>query len=349
MQFNVRPPDRKRFRDAFRHGDTAEVSYFDCEFGPAVVSAVLGKECHERSYALPAHDCVEFAHRVGLDVCYVTVPWWLGREPYTDETGMVRYGPGTLRTRADFARIEPPQLDVAKRRIEEFLRAREGTQLGWIASLPTPASIIVMAMGNEHYYTSVYDDPSFIEEFIARCEEPAYQASAALLSYRPDAVFLGAGVCFKTGLAMSPEMTERFVFAHLKKHMALLQDADVPVIMHSDGDNCTVMDRWIELGFSGFHPVEPSENCSIYEYKRRWGRDITFCGNIDCGALLSWGSPEEVARDTLEHLERLSPGGRYICGSSHDIGDSVPLENLRAMAETVASYHHDCEADNNEA
>jgi len=251
---------------------------------------------------------------------------------------MVRYHAGSMRTREDFREIELPQVDLARRRIEEFLRAREGTDLGWVVALPTPASIIVMAMGYEHYYTSVYDDPAFIEEFIARCEEPAFRATEEMLSCGPDAVFLSAGVCFKTGLSMSLPMTERFVLAHIQRHMDLLRDTGVPVIMHSDGDNSEVMERWIELGFAGFHPVEPSENYTIYEYKERWGREMTLCGNIDCATVLSRGTPDEVARDTREHLERLSPGGGYICGSSHDVGEDAPLENLRAMVETVAQY-----------
>ncbi len=340
MKFNVREPNRQRFLDALHRRESLEISYYDTEFSPSIVSAILGKQINDRSYALPIHDYIEFVQRVGLDVCQLVMPWWLGRENYVDERGMVRYKTGSMRTRADLRHIDRPDVDFAKRRIEGFLDAAADTRLGWVIGLPTAAGIIVTAMGFEHYYTCVRDDPGFIEEFLDRVEEHIFPATQAVLAYRPDAANIGAFICFKTGLSMSPELTERFVFRPLERHVGLFRAKNVPVIIHSDGDNTEVMERLIEIGFSGFHPVEPSERYDIYEYKARWGDRIALCGNIDCGGVLSRGTPDEVARDTLEHLQRLSGGGGYICGSSHDVGDNVPIDNLRAMVETVAEYRH---------
>ncbi|MBI4024493.1 MAG: hypothetical protein HY360_05895 [Verrucomicrobia bacterium] len=338
LQFDVRAPDKRRFLDALQHCDTGEVSYYEMEFSPRHVSAILGKKVAERSYLMPIEDYIEFARRVGMDMCPLSVPWWLGREPYTDEHGMVRYKEGSLRARADFTRITPPDFDWARRRIERFLNRRKGTQLGWTIGLPTAAGIIVSAMGYETFYTAVREDPELIDEFLDRIEPLALALTEAVLPYRPDAVCLPAFVSFKSGLIMSRELTERFVFARVAKHATVLKAAGVPVIIHSDGDNMDVMPRWIEMGCAAWHPVEPSERHTIYDYKERWGDRMTLCGNIDCASVLSQGAPAEVARDTLEHLERLSVGGGYICGSSHDVDDNVPLENLRAMAETVARY-----------
>ena len=347
MRFDVRPPNKERFLDALQRRESEEIPYYDAEFHPSIVSAILEKSPDDRSYLMPVADYIEFARRVGLDVCRFIVRWWLGREKYVDEKGMVRYKAGTLGTDADLHRLGAPDLDEAKRRIEEFLRAAEGTGLGWMLALPTAPTKVLMAMGYQSYYFAIYDDPGFVKEFLDRVEEQTLAVTEALLSYKPDAVELGALCCFKTGFAMSPEHTERFIISRLDKHMGLLQPTGIPVMIHSDGDNREVMDRWIELGFSAFHPVEPGEGHDIYEYKRRWGDRIALCGNIDCATVLSKGTPEDVARDTLEHLERLSPGGGYICGSSHDIDENVPIENLRAMAETVAHYKHQVGFQNN--
>ncbi len=340
MRFAVRPPNKRRLSDALHRRESEEISYYEPEFHPSIVSAILDKPISGRSYMMPVADYVEFAHRVGLDVCRFTVPWWLGREKYVDEKGMVRYKAGTMSTDSDLRHLEPPDLSTAKRRIEEFLQAAEGSGLGWVLSLPGAPTNVLMAMGYQNYYLGIYDDPGFVEEFLDRVEEHTFAVTEALLSYEPDAAELGAICCFKTGLAMSAPHVERFIISRLDKHMRLLRAAGIPVIIHSDGDNRPVIDRWIELGFAAFHPVEPGEEYDIYEYKKRWGDKIALCGNIDCATVLSKGTPEEVARDTLEHLESLSPGGGYICGSSHDIDENVPVENLRAMAETVAQYKH---------
>ncbi len=340
VKFAVRLPNKQRFLDALQGRESAEIPYYDGEFHPSIVSTILGKRMTGRSYMMPIDDYIEFLHRVGIDMCRLTVPWWLGREKYVDEKGMVRYKTGTMSPRSDLQQIVPPDLDLAKRRIEEFLRAAQDTDLGWIFALPSAPSKVLMAMGYENYYLALYDAPSFVEDFMDRVEEHIFAVTEAVLSYRPDVAELGAACCCKTGLAMSIEMIEEFIFSRLQRHMSFLKPTSIPVIIHSDGDNRKIMDRWIKLGFSAFHPVEPGEGYDIYEYKRRWGDKIALCGNIDCATVLSRGTPEEVARDTLEHLRRLSVGGGYVCGSSHDVGDNVPLENLRAMAETIAAYKH---------
>lgn len=339
LQFSVREPDKRRFLDALHRRDTGVVSYYEMEFSPGHVSTILGKQIVERSYLMPVEDYVEFVLRVGLDMCHLNVPWWLGREPYTDATtGMVRYKEGNMRSRSDFARIEPPDLDWTRRRIETFLNSPKPAGLGWTLGLPTAASNIVSATGYEAYYTAVADEPAFIDEFLDRIEPHTLAVSEAVLAYRPDAVCLPALVAGKGGLLMSRDLTERFVFSRLAKQIRLFTDAGIPVIVHSDGDNQDVMPRWIELGVSGWHPVEPSTRHTIYDYKQHWGNRMALFGNIDCAAVLSQGTPAEVARDTIEHLDRLSVGGGYVCGSSHDVDDNVPLDNLRSMAETVAQF-----------
>lgn len=340
MQFAVRPPDKHRFLDALRRRARADIPYFELEFSPGIVSAFLGKRVTERSYLLPFEDYLEFIQRVGLDVCHLVVPWWLGREKYTDTKGTIQYKTGGIQSRADLGRFVPIDVDFAQRRIEAFLKAREGTNIGWTIALPTAANQVVTAMGYEKFYTGVYDDAEFVAEFQDRIEAQVFPLTETVLRYQPDAVMLAAFACFKTGLAMSPDLTERFIFARIERHMRLLRAAGAPVIIHSDGNNTSVMERWIELGLAGFHPVEPSDQYTIYEYKQRWGDRITLCGNMDCATVLSRGTPDQVAGDTRDHLQQLSPGGGYICGSSHDVDDNVPLENLRAMIETVAHYRH---------
>jgi uroporphyrinogen decarboxylase len=96
------------------------------------------------------------------------------------------------------------------------------------------------------------------------------------------------------------------------------------------------MERWLQLGFAGLHPMEPCPGFDIYEAKRRWGDRIALFGNIDLAGVLTQGTSEEVAQDTRTHIERLSVGGGYVCGSSHHIGEDVPIANLQAMSEAIA-------------
>jgi uroporphyrinogen decarboxylase len=342
MDFAVRPSDKRRFLAALCRQPSSEVPYFESEFAPEIVSAILGQPVSVPSLMLPAKDYVRFLQRVGVDIAYLHVPWRLGRKEHVDERGKRHYVDGTIKERADLKQVVPPDFGPIRQRIEEFLEAAEGTGLGWIYALPGPSDIAT-SVGYGDYYIKTIEAPDFLEEFLDRYEAYTLPVTELVLSYRPDAVFLAVSVCFKSGLAMRSQNTERFVLSRLERQMALIQASGVGehrthTILHSDGDNSPLMDRWIEMGFGGIHPVEPCPRFDIYDVKASWGDRICLFGNIDLTGVLSQGTPAEVAQDTLTHLQKLSVGGGYICGSSHDVGEYVPLENLRAMIETVCGW-----------
>jgi len=61
-------------------------------------------------------------------------------------------------------------------------------------------------------------------------------------------------------------------------------------------------------------------------------------GNIDCGELLSNGTPEQVEEAVREAIAKGAPGGRYMLSSSNSIHASVNPENFRAMIEAGRRY-----------
>ena len=106
-----------------------------------------------------------------------------------------------------------------------------------------------------------------------------------------------------------------------------------------DGVIDSYINEFIEMGFDVIHPLEPCGGLQdIYDLKKRYGDRIALHGNIDVGGVLVFGTPEKVARDVEEHLDRLAVGGGYICGSSHDITEAVPVANFYAMRDTVQNY-----------
>jgi uroporphyrinogen-III decarboxylase len=338
-----RAPDRRRFVEALLRRPAAEVPFFETEFSPAVAGAILGRPVNVRSYELSPPEYIELLERTGIDVAYLHVPSRFGRVDRLDPDGRRVYVGGAIASRADLAKLKTPSLEPVRRRIESFLAATAASRIGWIYALDT-ATEVATAMGYENYYASLYEDPGLVEELQIRYEAYALPLTELVLEYRPDAVFLAVNLCGKNGRLLSLEHTERFVLAGLRRQMAPIRRRGVPAILHSDGDNRELMDEWIALGLAGLHPVEPTGGFDIYAAKARWGTRIALLGNIDLGGVLVNGSPEAVVRDTTAHLERLAPGGGYICGSSHDIDDNVPLPNLRAMLTTVLSWKRDAGA-----
>jgi len=335
----LRAGDRQRLLDALAHRFSGEVPFVEYYVAETIVDRVMGTSRGKHMLQLDAADLVEFLRRTSMDAGYVCGGWFLGRRNKVDEHGRVHYIDGTIKSRADFDQIQPPSFDPVRRRIEGFLEQARDTHLGCTFAPDMATSLAFTAIGPNDFLRAVYDDPAFLDEFMDRVEEYTLPLAECALAYPVDAVLVTGPMCCKDGPIISPEMHERFIFPRLQKVLDIIRPRGVPVILHSDGDNSAFMDWIVERGLAGLHPIEPcSDRFDIFELKRRYGDRICLCGNIDVGRVLSRGTPDQVRRNTLEHLERLSPGGGYVCGSSHDITENIPYENFRAMAETICSY-----------
>jgi len=336
--FSKRDGSRQRLCDAFAHRFTGDVPFFECYVAEEVVDQVMGRPMGTHMLKLPPRDYVELLKRTGMDAAYLYEGWFLGRKNKVDENGRVHYVDGTIKGRADFDQIVPPSLDIVTRRIESYLEAAQGTDLGAVYALDVPHSIALTCVGPQDFYLAAADDPGFLNELFDRLEEYTLPLVETVAQYALDAIWFAGLFCSNKGPMLSPQMHEELIFPRIEKIMQILRPTGIPVVLHSDGDNSMFMDRIIETGIAALHPIESGiGNFDIYELKRTYGDRICLCGNIDVGRVLWAGKPEDVRADVLEHLRRLAPGGGYVCGSSHDITEKIPFENFCALADTICS------------
>jgi uroporphyrinogen decarboxylase len=71
--------------------------------------------------------------------------------------------------------------------------------------------------------------------------------------------------------------------------------------------------------------------------KREFGDRISFCGGIDTQRVMPFGTPDEVRAEVRRRIRDLAPGGGYVAAAVHCIQPDVPLDNVLAMCEEVAS------------
>jgi uroporphyrinogen decarboxylase len=338
----ARPGHKQRLLDALNHRFTGEVPFFESEVAGPLVDQIMGRPMGcMRSYQLEAADYVEFLRRTGIDAAYLAVGWSLGRKNFVDDKGRTHYVDGTIKSRADFGQIQIPSLDPVRRRIESYLEAAHGTDLGCVFPLTEAPGLAFTAIGPTDSLLAMHDDPGFVDEFMDRVEAYTLPLIECVLAYPIDVFFLTGPMCAKHGPMVSREMHERFIFPRIEKMVQVIRPRGIPIILHTDGDNRQFVDWFLQMGIAGLHPIEPgSKNWDIYALKEQYGQRFCLCGNINVGGVLTEGTPEQVRAETIEHLRRLAPGGGYICGSSHDITENIPYENFCALAETACAYSH---------
>ena len=72
--------------------------------------------------------------------------------------------------------------------------------------------------------------------------------------------------------------------------------------------------------------------------KKKYGRNITLLGNIDCANLLTFGSRQEVVEAVKNILRAASPGGGHVFASSNSIHSGVSPETFWAMVGAVREF-----------
>lgn len=341
----MRIPNKQRYLNALRHIESEEVSFGELEFGSGFMSKILKRKIPiGLIYEQSPSDVRELLERIGSDMLLVNYLWKLGRkEKVLNKKEVPQYIDGTIKQEADLKYITYPNLNDVRRRIEGFLEEIRDNDIGIIFLInPTPF-IVTTAIGYEDYYMALIDRPDFVREFQKRVNEYVLKEIEVGLSYPIDCLMTSLIVSDCNGPMMSEEILEEFEFPYLKQVSDMAHSVGVPLAIHADGNNTVLMPKIIESGVDIIHPIEPcGGRQDIFKLKEKYGDKIALHGNIDISGVLQHGTPMDVEKNVLEHLERLSLGGGYVCSSSHEILDSHPLENFWAMTNTINNYKAKC-------
>ncbi|MBI4560307.1 MAG: hypothetical protein HY706_22190 [Candidatus Hydrogenedentes bacterium] len=131
---------------------------------------------------------------------------------------------------------------------------------------------------------------------------------------------------------ISPEMYREFMAPEIRNLTRRIHSAGKRAINASDGDLWPVIEDFL-LGceVDGYLEIDMGAGMDLHRLKAAYGDHITFYGNMDCGNILSFCTPEEVRRYTRECLEAgLGNGGHVFC-CSNAITASVRPDNYLAM------------------
>lgn len=336
----MRKPDKQRYlQSAIGHVESDEIPFFEQEIETSVAEEILGKKLPPvRPFEIAVEDYVELNTLAGNDMLYWSRVWELGRKNHIDEKGRKHYVDGTFKTRQDLENIIYPDLGELARSLEELLSAIEGTGMGLLYTPSQAPFIVTTAMGYQDCYEYMITDPEFIHEFQKRVSEHCLQELELALSYPIDAVQVGAVLCSKSGPIFSREMMEEFEFPSLRERVQMVKSKGLPVSIHQDGNVSSLYPEFIKMGIDVINPIEGCDGAqNIFSLKEKYGDQVALHGNIDLN-LLAFGKPEEIKEQVAENCQRLGVSGGYVCASSHNITEAIPVDNFYAMRDAVHDF-----------
>lgn len=158
-----------------------------------------------------------------------------------------------------------------------------------------------------------------------------------------DIIKIGDDLGTQQSLMISPKMYREMLKPFHADLISFIKSrSKAKVFFHTDGDVFDLVEDFIEIGVDILNPIQTSAGkmANLAELKRRYGKNIVFCGAIDTHHILPHGTPQEVRQEVKRVIEILAPGGGFMVASVHTIMNDVPPENILAMVDAVEEFGH---------
>jgi uroporphyrinogen decarboxylase len=153
---------------------------------------------------------------------------------------------------------------------------------------------------------------------------------------RIDVLITGDDLGGKTSTLISPAMYRRLVKPfHVELMAAIKERTQAKIFYHSDGNIYSLLGDLVEIGVDLLNPVQVNagDMGDTARLKREFGEHLSFCGAIDTGWVLPFGSPGDVRAEVRRRISDLAPGGGYVLAAVHCLQPDVPLANIIAMLD----------------
>jgi uroporphyrinogen decarboxylase len=193
-------------------------------------------------------------------------------------------------------------------------------------------------MGFETFSINLFENEKLIENLNNKLGElvlDMFKNMSELESV--DALWYSDDIAYTNGLLVSPDTLDKYFFPWLKKIGDLAKKNNKPLIYHSDGILFDVFEKIIECGVTAIHPIEPKA-MNIEDVDKAYGKKLCLIGNIDVD-LLSRGTENEIRKNVLENLEKISRYHGYCVGSGNSIPEYVNIDNYLTMIKTVKEFN----------
>jgi uroporphyrinogen decarboxylase len=345
---------RERFLTALKGGTPDRVPIWEYLFSLKLQKEVMG-------YNTPLYEGetqARMAAKLGLDVVWAPINGFCGiedephtlNEIYTDEWGVTYRKNGwpimaqldtPIKSREDWDKYTLPNANTPNRLkiLTDVIEANDA-RLAVAAGLLGPFTMMTWyLMDFETLSLSLFLEPDLVHEITDSYIDWALEsAQLAFKTGGVDAFHISDDWGGSGGLLVSPEHFKEFFLLPFHKLVAGLKSLGVPVIMHNDGKIWDVLDDLVNTGIDGYHPVEKAATMDLAAVKQMYFGKICPIGNVNNKTTMVTGTVEDVIKETKECLKIGMPGGGYILSTDHSLHDDIPIENVKAMIETVMKY-----------
>jgi uroporphyrinogen decarboxylase len=150
-----------------------------------------------------------------------------------------------------------------------------------------------------------------------------------------DSVMISEDMAYKAHSMISPDMTREFIQGAYFNWVPILKNSGCSIIeLDSDGCVDDLIPIWIESGINCNSPVEVAAHCDILEYRRRYGKLMSFKQGIDKRIMARGG--KELEEHVMKIVPKMFQLGGFIPGCDHGVPPDISWQNFIEFARLIA-------------
>ena len=224
---------------------------------------------------------------------------------------------------------------------EKAKRMHEETNKAIIFTPYTPGAweLCFFLRGLENFLTDMVLNPKIAEYILDKVNEwqvAFYSYVLKEIGEYVDIVRIGDDLGTTNGLIFGKELYRKFVRPRERKVINAIKKTNRYVHQHSCGAISELIPDLIENGVDILGPVQVGATNMDSKYlKKEFGKDITFWGGGCDNDILTYGTPEEVIKETSKRIEDFRTDGGYVFACVHNMQRNMPPENITALYETA--------------
>ena len=204
----------------------------------------------------------------------------------------------------------------------------------------SPFTIATRLRGTNEIMMDMYDNPELVHALQEAIVPLDIALGKALIDAGVDYIFYGADM--ECPILLSPKHYKEFVHEPTKKVCNELSRLGAKVLPHMCGDivKTGIVDLLLEMDIHGIMPgnITQEKVLDIRELKEKVKEQICIFDNINPNGPLLIGKPDEVAKETLGHLNRAKGMTGYIFSTSGTSSPFTPKDNYLAMDREVINF-----------
>jgi uroporphyrinogen-III decarboxylase len=154
-----------------------------------------------------------------------------------------------------------------------------------------------------------------------------------------------ADIAGNQGPLFAPAWLEANYYPRLKRIVDAFKQRGIRFIYHCDGDVMPMLDRLLEVGIDGLHPLDPMGGMSLKRVRKKVGQDLVLFGNANIN-IPGW-TEHEAELEARRCIEEGAARGPYFLSTAVGLSekDHVPPGNIVAFYRAVETYGRYAEAE----